>query len=162
MLTLNARRKQSKCKTRYILYFLLILHTKSIYTEYPTYTMVNKSAFNYLPLKLLKEFFNEKCISDFNFPSKLSILSRFRLKKNLGKYIKSLLRDKIRNNLDSFLYFLTLFHVKNKKWFNSSCTFETINIFPAGIYLFKVQNKNTRTRCEIRSEVTIKTPEQHQ
>ena len=31
--------------------------------------------------------------------------------------------------------------------------------FPAGIYLFKVNNKNTRTRCEICSKLTIKTPE---
>ena len=30
---------------------------------------------------------------------------------------------------------------------------------PAGIYLFKVNNRNTRTRCEICSKLTIKTPE---
>ena len=30
---------------------------------------------------------------------------------------------------------------------------------PAGIYLLKVNNRNTRTRCEICSKVTIKTPE---
>ena len=30
---------------------------------------------------------------------------------------------------------------------------------PAGIYLLKVNNRNTRTRCEIRSKLTIKTPE---
>ena len=29
---------------------------------------------------------------------------------------------------------------------------------PAGIYLLKVNNKNTRTRCEICSELTIKIP----
>ena len=31
---------------------------------------------------------------------------------------------------------------------------------PAGIYLLKVNNRNTRTRCEICSKLTIKTPEQ--
>ena len=31
--------------------------------------------------------------------------------------------------------------------------------YPAGIYLFKVNNRNTRTRCEICSKLTIKTPE---
>ena len=31
---------------------------------------------------------------------------------------------------------------------------------PAGIYLFKVNNRNTRTRREICSKLTIKTPEQ--
>ena len=33
--------------------------------------------------------------------------------------------------------------------------------FPAGNYIFKVNNRNTRPRCEICSKVTIKTPEQH-
>ena len=30
---------------------------------------------------------------------------------------------------------------------------------PAGIYFFKVDNGNTRTMCEIRSKLTIKTSE---
>ena len=30
-------------------------------------------------------------------------------------------------------------------------------LFPAGIYLLKVNNRNTRTRCEICSKLTIKT-----
>ena len=29
----------------------------------------------------------------------------------------------------------------------------------AGNYMFKVNNRNTRTRCEISSKLTIKTPE---
>ena len=36
-----------------------------------------------------------------------------------------------------------------------------INI-PAGIYLLKVNNRNTRTRCEICSKLTINTPERRQ
>ena len=35
----------------------------------------------------------------------------------------------------------------------------TIRLFPAGIYLLKVNNRNTRTRFEICSKLTIKTPE---
>ena len=31
---------------------------------------------------------------------------------------------------------------------------------PAGIYMLKVNNRNNRTRCEICSKLTIKTPEQ--
>ena len=31
---------------------------------------------------------------------------------------------------------------------------------PVGNYMFKVNNRNTRTRCEICSQLTIKTPEQ--
>ena len=37
--------------------------------------------------------------------------------------------------------------------------FEDINTFPAGIYLLKVKNRNTRTRCEICSKFAIKIPE---
>ena len=34
----------------------------------------------------------------------------------------------------------------------------SLRFYPAGIYVLKV-NKNTRTRCEICSKLTIKTPE---
>ena len=37
-----------------------------------------------------------------------------------------------------------------------------IGMTPAGIYLFKVNNRNTRTRCEICSKLTINTPERRQ
>ena len=33
---------------------------------------------------------------------------------------------------------------------------------PAGIYFLKVNNRNTRTRCEICSKLTTKTPERRQ
>ena len=34
--------------------------------------------------------------------------------------------------------------------------------YPVGIYLLKVKNRNTRTRCEICLKLTIKTPERRQ
>ena len=34
--------------------------------------------------------------------------------------------------------------------------------YPANIYLFKVNNENTRKRCEIGAKLTIKTPEGRQ
>ena len=34
-----------------------------------------------------------------------------------------------------------------------------VDAYPVGIYLLKVNNRNTRTRCEICSKLTIKTPE---
>ena len=37
-----------------------------------------------------------------------------------------------------------------------------LSLFTAGNYMFKVSNKNTRTRCEICSKSTIKTSEQRQ
>ena len=38
----------------------------------------------------------------------------------------------------------------------------TKHIYPVGIYMFKVNNRNTRTRYEICSKLTIKTPERCQ
>ena len=35
-------------------------------------------------------------------------------------------------------------------------------IYPAGIYMLQVNNRNTRTRCEICSKLTIKIPERRQ
>ena len=53
-----------------------------------------------------------------------------------------------------------MFHVKHV-WLKSSDNFEVSNgsTFPAGNYMFKVNNRNIRTRCEICSKLTIKTPE---
>ena len=36
------------------------------------------------------------------------------------------------------------------------------NSYPVGIYMFKVNNSNTETRCEICSKLTIKTPVRRQ
>ena len=33
-----------------------------------------------------------------------------------------------------------------------------MNVFPAHIYLFKIDNRNNRKNCEICSKLTIKTP----
>ena len=41
-----------------------------------------------------------------------------------------------------------------------TCCFSVLfKVNPVGIYLFKVNNRNTRTRCEICSRLTIKTSE---
>ena len=36
---------------------------------------------------------------------------------------------------------------------------KTFELYQNGIYMFKVNNRNTRTKCEIYSKLTIKTPE---
>ena len=41
----------------------------------------------------------------------------------------------------------------------SEAHLEPSRTFPIGIYMFKVNNRNTRIRCEICSKLTIKTPE---
>ena len=37
-----------------------------------------------------------------------------------------------------------------------------LKLNPAYIYLFKVNNRNSKKRCEISSKLTIKTPKRHQ
>ena len=44
----------------------------------------------------------------------------------------------------------------------SMFTFNNGNYNPAGIYMFEVNNRNTRTMCEICSRLTIKTPQRRQ
>ena len=54
-------------------------------------------------------------------------------------------------------------HIANKHKSTSSTIIFFMTQFPfgpVGIYLFKVNNRNTRTRCQICSKLTIKTPEQ--
>ena len=61
-----------------------------------------------------------------------------------------------------FIYFaLVLNRVPIRVRKSKTNTFdESIN--PAGIYLLKVNNRNTRARCEICSKLTIKTPKRGQ
>ena len=54
-------------------------------------------------------------------------------------------------------------HMKNNsQWRTGNKQFFEVGPKPAGIYLFKVNNRNTRTRCEICSKLTINTPERRQ
>ena len=43
--------------------------------------------------------------------------------------------------------------------FLGSLKIRSINSYPTNIYFFKVCNRNTRNRCELRSNLTMKTPE---
>ena len=45
------------------------------------------------------------------------------------------------------------------KWVNMKASETFGNKNPAGNYMFKVNYRNTRTRCEICSKLTIKIPE---
>ena len=62
--------------------------------------------------------------------------------------------------LDICLSKLDLGVEKNHTKANSNViSYLLVTTNPAGIYLLKVNNRNTRTRCEICSKLTIKTPE---
>ena len=54
-------------------------------------------------------------------------------------------------NLQDFMRFLIFLYLGTGS--------KELNEYPASIYLFKFNIKNTRTMCEICSKLTIKTPE---
>ena len=57
---------------------------------------------------------------------------------------------------------LNLYQVKSKLKQDVVYTVDmTIGRCPAGNCMFKVNKRNTKTRCEICSKLTIKTPERH-
>ena len=63
--------------------------------------------------------------------------------------------------LETALKFLAYFRTYGKERGNLNHLLKTdVLYFPANIYLFQVNNKNTRKRCEICSTLTTKTPEQ--
>ena len=67
--------------------------------------------------------------------------------------------DKLFNNFVSKVLILE-FSLKFMKIIYEVCRdAEKSSYLPSRIYLLKVNNKNTRTRCEICSKLTIKTPE---
>ena len=61
--------------------------------------------------------------------------------------------------LPPLAYFILQIPIDLIKRFPSSI-FHPENRYPASIYLLKVNNRNTRTRCEICSKLTINIPEQ--
>ena len=71
-----------------------------------------------------------------------------------------------RSSLKMYKFQIALQGMKFKtigtEYFNTVKNLILTRINPANIYLFKVNNRNTRTRCEICSKLTIKTPERHQ
>ena len=50
----------------------------------------------------------------------------------------------------------------NWSWSIISLVIYSVCLYPAGIYMLKFNNRNIRTRCEICSNLTIKTPERRQ
>ena len=71
-----------------------------------------------------------------------------------------------RSSLKMYKFQIALQGMKFKtigtEYFNTVKNLILTRINPANIYLFKVNNRNTRTRCEICSKLTIKTPERRQ
>ena len=59
------------------------------------------------------------------------------------------------------LFLITDQYVEDDRSFLMSCQKNIARSNPAGIYLLKVNNRNTRT-CEICSKLTIKIPERRQ
>ena len=60
------------------------------------------------------------------------------------------------------LFLITDQYVEDDRSFLMSCQKNIARSNPARIYLLKVNNRNTRTWCEICSKLTIKIPERRQ
>ena len=58
---------------------------------------------------------------------------------------------------------LVSYAIHNKSFYENFDRNDTENMkrYPATIFLFKVNNKNTWKKCEISSNITTKTPERH-
>ena len=86
--------------------------------------------------------FNYKLQNLFKSPDYPANVYLFKVKDEITNYLK------LRNH--------------NPSWKKNLCQCQTnqyLNLLPAGNYMFKVNNRNTRTRCEICSKLTIKTAE---
>ena len=73
---------------------------------------------------------------------------------------------KVNNNSNNStnVFVVNYEHVGNivmKKW-KSKNRCNLLRLFPVNIYLLKVSNRNTKTRSEICSKLTVKTPERRQ
>ena len=83
------------------------------------------------------------------------------VQKNKNSFTPVLLKNSITLSMKPFdletLFCLLLFPSDNL--FFTVVSYQTS---PAGIYLFKVNSRNTRKRCEICSKLTINTPERRQ
>ena len=55
-------------------------------------------------------------------------------------------------NLTDITYITDVYYIYSK-------IYSSMSNYPAGNYMFKVNNRSTRTRCKICSKLTIKTPE---
>ena len=76
-------------------------------------------------------------------------------------YLEIIETNIIRIKLKILAFFLSDFNVF-VCWQLFAFVSSKIVVIPAGNYMFKVNNRNTRTRCEIGSKLTIKTPERCQ
>ena len=88
--------------------------------------------------------------------SRSPIKFRNKILRSIGEHIWNLLLE----NINKILSLQDRYVNSNISW--KSGQMVHVNAFPSGIYLLKVNNRNTRTRCEISSKLTIKTPEQRQ
>ena len=87
----------------------------------------------------------------------------FLIKKTCIFYIKSTLFVKFHKLLMTKLYSITCFCICRVSYRLTRLVYRS-NVKPcsASIYLFKVNNRNTRKRCETCSKLTIKTTERRQ
>ena len=87
------------------------------------------------------------CIFQKIFPSQVLPVSRIKKDHDLLFYA---------------YYFLRIRYFWRYVPINMNASWLSVPDYPAGIYLLKVNNRNTRTRCEICSKLTVKATERRQ
>ena len=75
---------------------------------------------------------------------------------SFGVFLETIVNWK---NLLSSIYGRTFFDENSERLKAENYFHKNVRSYPVGIYLFKVNNRNTRTRCEICLKLAIKTPE---
>ena len=90
------------------------------------------------------------------FLNKLSLKSRFYQERIAFEYtvLQYLNRQFLLSSKNTFI----IIHINTSFFIHNLITSNFLKgQFPVGIYLLKVNNRNTRTKCEICSKLTIKT-----
>ena len=77
------------------------------------------------------------------------------VRKSLDNHLRMIISNKLIKSVS--LFKTALFYVPKYLFFRMDSKLN--QMYPAGICLLKVNNRNTRARCEICSELTIKPPE---
>ena len=111
----------------------------------------------YEPFRMNREFLSQFITTIIVIPCPINdAVTSFHLRMPLSVTVRFVFPEQLQSLILSAPNAIKTLH-------NESLCFTFIytvfRFFPAGIYLLKVNNRNTRTRCEICSKLTIKTPE---
>ena len=145
---------------------ILHINIRSIRKNFDAFeSFLSSSACRFKALRITETWCDKSsCKSSlFNIPNYKSVQQYRSIKKKVVDVVYSYtiskilccVRISIRIIIKKSKYFID--YSQASRWRGKSRCYFFYEAFPAGIYLFKVNNRNTRTRCQICSKLTIKT-----